>query len=78
MGTTGNLVPQSDKVGTGCLCFAPPGGKKAQGQSQAIATDAPMYVGPAATGQTPATRHFSDIAEALDLSGSEHVHRHQA
>lgn len=51
LGVTGNLVPQEEKVGGGCLCFAPPpNSKKADGQRQTVATDAPMYVGPAPAG----------------------------
>ena len=51
LGNTGALVEQDDKIGQGCLCFAPPGGKKnKKGQRDTMATDAATYVGPGPAG----------------------------
>lgn len=50
-GNTGSLVPEEDKIGQGCLCFAPPGGKKkAKGQKDATgSTAATAEAAPAGT-----------------------------
>ena len=64
MGNTGSLVSQDDKVQPGCLCFSAPGSKKGK-KTGTIGTDAPIYAGPAVTGNFPLIAEICMISEYL-------------